>query len=396
MNTRSHPLLRTRDGHEARVTNVELFFDLIYAFAITQLSHYLIHDLSLVGALQVLLLWFAVWLGWQYTCWVTNWFDPDTLPIRLMLLGVMGLGLLMSTAIPGAFAEQGLLFAGSYVLLQVGRTLFVLHRLGRWHALTPNFTRMLGWLVISAVFWIAGGLSEGVPRMAFWAVAVICEYVSPMFGFPLPGLGRSRSSDDWTIEGGHLAERCQLFVIVALGESILATGGSFAEAEHRTGMTALAFLIGFIGSLAMWWMYFDTTSQDGSKVIAHAKDPGRIGAYFHYVHVVLIAGIIVCAVADDLVIAHPDGALKAKYLAVLAGGPALYLFGNALYKRIVYGAFPLSHWLGMGALAVLALFAGRLEVLAVGALTTAILVLVAAWSARFRRVSGWRPPAAHA
>ena len=104
-------VLRARDGHEARVTNAELFFDLIYAFAVTQLSHHLLHDLTLLGAVQTLILWFAVWLGWQYTVWVTNWFDPDSMPIRIMLLAVMMIGLLMSSVLPDAFGERGLIFA---------------------------------------------------------------------------------------------------------------------------------------------------------------------------------------------------------------------------------------------------------------------------------------------
>ena len=100
----SHPLLRQRDGHHARVTYEELFFDLVYVFAVTQLSHELLHQLSFIGVAQTLVLWFAVWLGWQYTCWVTNWFDPQTPRIRGMLFSTMLLGLLMASSIPEAFA----------------------------------------------------------------------------------------------------------------------------------------------------------------------------------------------------------------------------------------------------------------------------------------------------
>ena len=184
-------LLRRRDGHEARVTFVELFFDLVYVFAVTQLSHSLLHDLTLMGAIHTLVLWFAVWLGWQYTCWVTNWFDPDALPMRLMLFAVMLAGLVAAAVLPGAFGDNGLIFAVSYVLIQVGRTLFVVLHLGPSHPLAPNFRRMLGWLCISGVLWIAGGLADGDARLALWALAVACEYLSPMTGFWLPGLGLS-------------------------------------------------------------------------------------------------------------------------------------------------------------------------------------------------------------
>src|SRR5262245_40517946 len=106
-----HPLLRPRDGHEARVTSEELFFDLVYVFAVTQLSHHLLHHLSLAGVVETLILWFAVWLGWQYTCWTTNWFNPETPQIRMMLFAIMLAALLMAAALPKAFADRGLLFA---------------------------------------------------------------------------------------------------------------------------------------------------------------------------------------------------------------------------------------------------------------------------------------------
>jgi low temperature requirement protein LtrA len=377
-------VLRKRDGHGAKVTNAELFFDLLYAFAVTQLSHHLLGDLTLLGATQTLVLWFAVWLAWQYTCWVTNWFNPDAVPIRAMLLAVMLVGLLMSAALPEAFGELGLVFAVGYVVIQVGRTLYVLLYLGGSHALTANFRRILGWMSIAAVFWIAGGLAHGPARLCLWATAVLCEYVSPMIGFRLPGLGRSTSSD-WTIEGGHLAERCHLFVMVALGESILVTGATISDAQHWDAPILVAFLAAFLGSVAMWWMYFDTSSKAGSEAITRSDDPGRIRSYFHYVHVVIIAGIIVSAVGSDLFIAHPDGHIETRYVAVLIGGPATYLLGNAIYKRVVYGRFPLSHLAGLVALAVLTPFAWLTDLLMVGGLTTLIMMIVAGWEARSRR-----------
>ncbi len=384
-------LLRRRDGHEARVTFVELFFDLVYVFAVTQLSHSLLHDLTLMGAIHTLVLWFAVWLGWQYTCWVTNWFDPDALPMRLMLFGVMLAGLVAAAVLPGAFGANGLIFAVCYVLIQVGRTLFVVLHLGPAHPLTPNFRRMLGWLCISAVLWIAGGLAQGDARLVLWALAVACEYLSPMTGFWLPGLGRS-TTRDWTIEGGHLAERCQLFVIVALGETLLITGATLSEHPRWDAPTLIALLAAFLGTAAMWWVYFDTSSKDGSHAIAHHADPGRVGAYFHYVHVILIAGVIVSAVANELVILHPDGRIVAPAAAALVGGPALYLLGNGIYKTVVYGRFPLSHVAGLVLLAVLAPVAFVTANLMVGGLTTLIMILVAAWESVSRR----KAPGQHA
>ncbi len=385
-NWRNGALLRKRDGHEAKVSNGELFFDLVYVFAVTQISHHLLGHLTLWGALESLVLWFAVWLGWQYTSWVTNWFDPDTLHIRLMLFSVMVVGLVMAAALPHAFENLGMLFALCYSAIQVGRTLFVLISLGNGHALAPNFQRILGWVSVSAAFWISGALVQGHARLAFWAIAVACEYFSPMAGFHFPGLGRSKTSD-WTIEGGHLAERCQLFMIMALGESILVTGATLSSHGHWDAPTLIAFFVAFLGSLAMWWVYFDTSSRDGSHAIAHSSDPGRMGGYFHYVHVIMVAGVIVSAVANELMIAHPDGHITTTAVAVLIGGPFIYLLGNALYKRAVYGTAPISHIAGLVALAILVPLAYLTDMLMVGGLTTLVLVVVAVWEGCARRSS---------
>jgi low temperature requirement protein LtrA len=371
------PFMRDRRAH-AKVTNEELFFDLIYAFAVTQLSHRLLVDLTLTGVVQTLVLWFAVWLGWQYTCWVTNWFNPQNLRVRSMLFALMLVGLPLSATIPAAFAGAGLAFALCFAAIQVGRTAFVLLNLAKTHPLRPNFRRMLVWVCISAAFWIAGGLSEGNYRLAFWIGGVLCEYVAPMFGFALPVLGRSDTTE-WTIEGGHLAERIQLFVMIALGESILATGASFSQTAHFDAPTLFAMLAAFTGSVAMWWVYFDTASEDGTQAIKRSRDPGSVGARFHYIHVTLIGGIIVCAVADELVIEHPAHHIDMAAACVLIGGPLIYLLGNAIYKKVVYGWLPPSHIVGAVLLLLLFPAAFATDRLMAGALTSAILVLVAVW-----------------
>jgi low temperature requirement protein LtrA len=392
-----HPLLRRRDGHHARVTYEELFFDLVYvfAFAVTQLSHELLLNLTFSGVIETLILWFAVWLGWQYTCWVTNWFDPETPRIRGLIFAVMLAGLVMTSAIPGAFGERGLIFALAYAAIQVGRTAFIAAQLGRDHPLSANYRRMLGWVSIAAFFWIAGALVRHEARMALWAVAALCEYVSPMLGFPLPGLGRSKTSD-WTIEGGHLAERCQLFVIVALGEALLATGATMSSADVWDTPILLALLATFLGTLALWWLYFGTSSKDATAAITGSDDPGRIGAYFHYVHAILVAGVIVTAVGNDLVLAHPNDPLKTAYVLTLVAGPAIYLLGSAIYKKVVYGVVPASHIAGVAAFLVLVPVGYAVDLLTMGWLTTIIMLAVCLWEGRMLRRLRETVPALHA
>ena len=377
-------VLRQRDGHHARVTFEELFFDLVYVFAVTQISHELLHNLTLTGLIETLVLWFAVWLGWQYTCWMTNWFDPETPRIRGLLFACMLLALIMASSIPQAFGARGLIFAVALACMQVGRAASVLLMLPRGHALKPNYQRMLGWLLISAIFWIAGGLAEHEWRIAFWIIAALCEYLSPMFGFALPGLGRSQTQE-WTIEGGHLAERCQLFVIVALGETLLASGAMFAKAEWNASVIS-ALAATFLGTLALWWLYFGTTNKDATEKISHSDDPGRIGAYFHYIHVILVAGIIGSAVANDLILSHPHESASPKYLAVLIGGPAVYLLGSAIYKKVVYGRIAASHVVGAIALLALVPISARADLLTLGWLTTVVLLAVGWWDLRRKNV----------
>lgn len=227
--------LRARSPHEHnKVSFTELFFDLVFVFAITQLSHFLLKHLTLMGAVQTGILFLAVWWVWIFTSWVTNWVDPERTPVRLMMYGLMLAGLVLSTSIPEAFEGRGLSFALAYVSMQVGRSLFMIWALKQhdWDNFR-NFQRITAWLATSALFWLAGGLAEHDLRLWLWLIALAIEYVSPSLGFRTPGLGRSATTD-WLVEGGHLAERCGLFVIIALGESILVTGATFSELDgHR-------------------------------------------------------------------------------------------------------------------------------------------------------------------
>ena len=224
-------LLRDRSGVQ-RVTNIELFFDLVYVFAITQLSHYLLGHADLRGALQAGLLLLMVWLVWAYTTWVTNWLDPDLMAVRLLLVALMLASLAMSVSLPRAFEDLGLWVGGAYAVQQIGRTVFMMIAL-RGHPLEANFQRILAWCVASSAFAVAGGLAHGNARALLWLGSVCVDLLGGVVGFYTPGLGRSRTSD-WTIEGGHFAERCQGFILIALGESIVIIGADpDREAGHR-------------------------------------------------------------------------------------------------------------------------------------------------------------------
>jgi low temperature requirement protein LtrA len=381
MTSGDHGLLRERGGERGtKVTFVELFFDLVFVFAVTQLSHSLLEHLTLMGLVQTALLMMAVWWVWIYTSWVTNWLDPEKTAVRLMLFVLMLAGLVLSTSIPLAFESKGLAFAGAYAFMQVGRCLFALWALGRGNPGNfRNFQRITAWLALSAVFWIAGAFVEPEARLALWGMALIIEYVSPSVGFWTPGLGRSTTAD-WDIAGSHMAERCGLFIIIALGESILVTGAKFGNLPWTLPVVA-AFTIAFVGSVAMWWIYFNIGAERASRHISASADPGRLGRLaYTYLHLPLVAGIIVAAVGDELVLAHPGGHTSLETTAVQLGGPALYLLGNLLFKRATTARRTgLSHMVGLALLAALAPLALVTQPLTFSAATTAVLVLVAAW-----------------
>ncbi len=184
------------------------------------------------------------------------------------------------------------------------------------------------------------------------------------------------------MEGGHLAERCALFVIIALGESVLVTGATFGKLAW-TPATVAAFLVAFLGSVAMWWVYFNIGAERGSRHIAGSSDPGRLARLaYTYMHLPIVAGIIVVAVGDELVLAHPDGHVDLKTAAVLIGGPVLYLIGNMLFKRVTAMRFPLSHQVGLGLLLLLVPASPGLSPLLLSAATTLVLIVVAVWEAR--------------
>jgi low temperature requirement protein LtrA len=363
----------------SRVTYAELFFDLVFVFAVTQVSHTLLGRLTLPGLIQTTMLFLAVWWVWVYTSWITNWLNPELTPVRILLFSLMLGGLVLSTSIPQAFESRGMWFAVAYAAMQVGKTVFLWVSTPRSRTLARmNAIRITAWLSASAIFWIAGGFAEGNTRLSLWAIALAIEYLSPAVRFWIPKYGASEVAD-WVVEGGHMAERCAGFIIIALGESIVVTGATFAELSW-TVETIGAFASAFLGSLAMWWIYFHKGAEAGSEQISRSSEPGRLARLaYTYLHMPIVAGIIVTAVADELVLKHPAGHSGAATVLSAIGGPLLFLLGTILFKHSIRGFLQLSHGAGILALCALGWFAHDLSPLALSILTTAIMIVVAAW-----------------
>ena len=368
--------MRDRSGSQ-RVTNIELFFDLVYVYAVTQLSHYLLSHPSVAGALQAGLLLVMVWLVWSYTTWVTNWLDPQKMAVRLLLVVLMLISLAMSASLPRAFGDLGLWVGGAYAAQQIGRTVFMVIAL-RGHPLQANFQRILVWCIVSGALALGGGFAHGLARELLWLGAVSVDLAGGLVGFATPWLGRSRTSD-WTIEGGHFAERCQGFILIALGESIVIIGTTLAGVKSVTPATVAGFVVAFATSVTLWWLYFDQSAEAAAEKIAHSDDPGRLGrSAYHLIHPVMVAGIIVTAAADEKVLSDLDAAASTASAWMILGGPALFLLGHAAFKYVVWGYLSWPRLAGIAALALLALAARAIPALALAACAAGVVVAVAA------------------
>ena len=374
---------RQRTGEEQRATWLELFFDLVFVFAVTQLSHLLLHRLTLHGALQTLFLLLVVWWAWIYTAWMTNWFDPDSVLVRLVLLMVMASSLLMAVAIPEAFGHLAALFACSYVALQVLRNAFNVYATPRDSDFHIVFRRILAWSLTSGTLWLAGGFAEGGARTWLWVAALAVDYAAPSLGYWTPRLGRSATTD-WVIEPAHFAERFQLFIIIALGESIVVTGAT-ASSPALDLAIGTSLMVAFATSAALWWLYFDEVGWRAQRFLSRADDSGRLARdAYTYLHMPIVAGIIVAAVADEVVIAHPGSSPSGVELAVILGGPVLYLIGHTLFRLRMIHNVSRKRLVAIAAVAALAPLGAALTSLGVAACVLAILTALAVTETRNR------------
>lgn len=379
--------MRSRGGGPDETTSGELFFDLVYVFAVTQLSHLVIDgglSLGSIGHATFILL--VIWWAWINMTWMINWFDPASAPVRITLLGAALASLLMSAAIPTAFGDYGLLFAIAYVSLQVGKNIVAFVLVDRDHPLSHNYERVLPWSLLTVPLWIAGGLVDPGLRYALWGPALAIDLAAPLFGYWIPGRGRSQTTD-WDIEGSHFAERFQSFLIIVLGESIVITGAT-ASADGLRPQVVLALIAAFVGTSALWWLYFGEVARNSRSHLAGSADVGRLARdAYSYLHLPMVAGIIMAAIADDLLIAHPGDTLETAGVVMMVGGPAVFLGGEILFRLRMVGTLNRKRLATVTALAVLGLAGGQISALALAAAVGAVLILLAVWE------NDWTEPA---
>jgi len=374
----SRYLRNSSPDEEAHASKLELFYDLVFVLAVTQVSHLLLDDLTWNGAWRSLLVLLVIWWAWNYTTWVTNMLDPESIVVRLLVLAIMFASLVMAVAIPHAFGSRALMFAGAYVAIQVGRTAFLAFVVaGRGSPERAPAANILTWFVVSGGFWLAGAFASGTSRMTLWVIAIAIDYLAPLVFYRVPGRPRL-DGQAWDVETSHFAERFQLFIIIALGESIVVTGATTSDLELNTARFA-AFGLAFLSTVAFWWLYFDFVAPIAQRRLALAEESMTLARDgYTYLHVVIVAGIIVTAVGDEIVIAHPLDRLAAPELVAVVAGPAIYLLGHVLFRLRMAGSVSWKRLAGAIACVLVGLVGLTASALVVASLLVAVLAAVIA------------------
>ena len=311
--------LRPAKG-ERRATYFELFFDLVYVFAITQLSHHLLTNLTWSGAAETALLLVAIYWAWNYTTWMANWFDPEVPAVRLVLVFVMLASLLMAVAVPEGFGDHAMLFAASYCALQIGRNGFVV-------AVTPagrfnrNFRQILTWSILSTPLWIGGALADGGARWALWLTALGIDLGGSADAVLAPAMGAH--ADD------RVGDRRR-----PLRRTLSAVRDHRVGGEHRSHRSdrhrCRPDLVGrrrprrrlLVVGGAVVALLRAGDDVGGTRRMAADEAPGRVGRdAYTYLHLPIVAGILLTAVGDELVIAHPSDELGTAGALAALGGP---------------------------------------------------------------------------
>jgi low temperature requirement protein LtrA len=379
--------VRRAPGMERVVTPLELFFDVVYVFALQQLSHHLLEHVDMRAGAETLVLALAVLYGWYMTAWGVNLLEPDRPPVRLLLVGLMFASLLMSVGIADAFGGRAWLFVAGYLLLQVGRSAFLVVAL-RGRALGEQFVNVLIWELLTGGIWVAGAIAAGDARLALWGLAVVATYAGAGTLHWLPGRGRRADLGDTEIATTHLIERFRLFFIIALGETVLTMGAAFVDEPFELERL-VALAISFTGTVALWWCYFQQGERIGFELAATAEGARNVGWWGTWTLTLIVLALIGVAVADEMAIVHPGDDSTRAFTSLAFGGPALFLLAQVVFLREALGRVSRRRLLGLTALAILAIATAPLTLVAGIAASSAVLVAVAIADTLYE---GARPP----
>ncbi len=351
---------------EQRTSYLELFFDLVVVLAITQVSTLIVDDPTAAGFGRAALMLAMIWWAWSGYAWMTNAIDIDSLLIRLVFLAGMGAMFFMALAVPKAYGGQGLWFVVPYLLVRMIQ--LVIHPLGvrddREHL--AALMKLIPWFAVAPVVALVGGFVHGDARVALWSASLAIDVVGAL------SLG---GENDFRVSPGHFAERYELFVIIALGESIVVTGAT-ASARGISAITVAGLAACFVSSAALWWLYFDKVAVHAQARLSSAgDDAGRLARdAYTYLHLPIVAGVVLAAVGDELVIAHPGHEASLWQSVAVAGGAALYLIGHLLFRYCMVRSTSDVRIVAVALLLLLVPLGTAVPLLAIGIATAAVLV----------------------
>ncbi len=323
----SVPSLKHTPEQKYEVSPLELFFDLVFAFALSQLSQHLFTHLSWRGAAETAVMLLAIFAVWFTTSWSATLIRVDQSRTRWLVLAVMLLGLFMNASVTRAFTTSGWAFVFPLLLIQLGRTVWTL--LNSTDAvLREHYFRTLLWVIATTPLWIAGAAVSPEARVLWWALAAGIDQIGRWLAHPIPG--RRLQSENVEFDADHMLERCRLFLLIALGETVLTTGMAIAEASI-TVMTLATGTFALTGTVALWALSFGRSHRLIIRHLEKTSDPIRASRHAVNALTVMVAGLIAVAVANEEVIAHPQGQTSFALSLLLGGGPILFLAAQGWY-----------------------------------------------------------------
>jgi low temperature requirement protein LtrA len=318
--------MEVRGGRGRDVSTLELFFDLVYVYAITQVVGLIHDDATLAGLAKGALVLWLLWWAWAIYTWTTNWTGTDGIVVRLFLLTAMGATLLMALAIPDAFGASSIWFGVMYFIVRILASVFYWVESADYPDQRQAFNTFFPMAFLAAALVLVGGFLDQPWLTILWIVAAALDALAAF----------NAGKGTWAVDTHHFAERNGLFVIVALGETIVGIGLTAAGVE-RDAIHIAAIIVGFVIAASLWWAYFDRAAPLIDSVFDRAtgKGPGRIARdAYSLLHYPLIVGIVFYAVAAEEIVAHPDEPLGTVGRLALSLGVALVLVSIAasLYR----------------------------------------------------------------
>ena len=309
---------------EERVTPLELFFDLVFVFAITQVTGLVTRNPTWTGVVEGLVITALLWWAWTAYAWLTGTVDPEDGVIRLAIFAAMGAMLIASLAVPHAFGDDAYLFVATYVAVRVAHlALYALAGRGDKERLGA-IARLSYSTIAAGVLLVAGAAAGGHSQIALWAVAIFVDMLGALI----------RGGRGWHLAVGHFAERHGLIIIIALGESIVAVGAATLGLALDAGVVTAAVL-GLAIGCALWWAYFDVVAIAAERRLRRAESGEALSIArdsYSYLHLPMVAGIIFYAVGVKKTIAHVGDPLHTVPAVALCGGVALYLLAHVAFR----------------------------------------------------------------